>query len=106
MIFFRRYHRLDAEQRRGGRHGIQDLALFLARRIANIHLKHEAVELRLGQLVGSLLLDRVLRRENKKGIGKRVAGVADRHLSLLHRFEQGALDLCRRAIDLIGKDEI
>jgi hypothetical protein len=38
------------------------------RRIADDDLEHEAVELGLGQRVGALLLDRVLRREDEEGL--------------------------------------
>ena len=45
---------------------IHDLPLLGLRRVADLHHQHEAVDLRLGQRVGALLLDRVLRREDEK----------------------------------------
>jgi hypothetical protein len=32
--------------------------------------------------------------------------VADRHLALLHHLQQGGLDLCRGAVDLVGEQEV
>ena len=42
---------------------VEHLELVPARRVADAHPQQEAVELRLGQRVGALLLDRVLRCE-------------------------------------------
>ncbi len=88
------------------RHAVHDLALFLARRIADLHHEHEAVDLRLGQRVGALLLDRVLRRHDDERLGQRVGLVADGDLPLLHRLEERALHLGGRAVDLVGEDEV
>ena len=45
---------------------IHDLALVAGAGVADHHLEHEAVDLGLGQRVGSLLLDRVLRGQDEK----------------------------------------
>ena len=74
--------------------------------IADINLKHEAIELRLGKLIGSLVFDRVLRGQDQKRIRKRVGRVADGHLTLLHRFEKRALDFGRGAVDLVRENEV
>ena len=42
---------------------------FLARRVPNGDLQHEAIELRLGQRISAFLLDRVLRRQNEERLG-------------------------------------
>jgi hypothetical protein len=68
-----------------------------------VHHEHEAVELRLGQGIGALLLDRVLRREHEERSGSGGA-CRRRHLALDHRLEQRGLRLGRRAVDLVGED--
>ncbi len=42
----------------------------------------------------------------KNGLGQGMGLAADRDLPLLHRLEQGALDLGRRAVDLVGQDQV
>jgi hypothetical protein len=69
-------------------------------------LKHEAVELGLGEGVGALLLEGVLGRHHEEGRGERVGRALDRHAALLHRLEQGGLGLGRRAVDLVGEDDL
>jgi hypothetical protein len=56
---------------------VHDGALLLAGRVAHAHHQHEAVDLRLGQRVGALLLDRVLRRHHDEGLGQLEGRVAD-----------------------------
>ena len=51
-------------------------------------LEEEPVELRLGQRVGALHLERVLRREHEERRVERVAVARDGDLVLLHRLEQ------------------
>ena len=91
---------------RGSRHQIENLPLLRFRRITDVQLEHEAVELRFGQLIGAFLLERILRGENEERIGQRIGLVADRDLAFLHRFEQRALHLGRRAIDFVGQDQV
>ena len=69
-------------------------------------LEEEAVELRLGQGIGALHLERVLRREHEERRVEREALAGDRDLVLLHRLEQARLGLGRRAVDLVGEDEV
>jgi hypothetical protein len=76
------------------------------RRIIDQQLEEEAVGLRLGQRVGAFLLNRVLRRHDEEGAGQRVRLAADGDLPLLHRLEQGALDLGGRAVDFVGQDQV
>ena len=59
-----------------------------------------------GQGVRALGLDRVLGREDEERVRDRVGLVADRDLALLHHLEQRALDLGRRAVDLVGEEEV
>ena len=42
----------------------------------------------------------------KKGLGRRWGFSSDGDLALLHGLQQGALDLGRGAVDLVGQDEI
>ena len=45
---------------------VDDLQLFVRRRVAQCGLEEEAVELRLGQRERTLVLDRVLRRDQQE----------------------------------------
>ena len=87
-------------------HAVHDLPLLGAGRVADLDHEHEAVDLRLGQRVGALLLDRVLRRHDDERLGQRIGRVADGDLPLLHRLEQRALHLGGRAVDLVGEHEV
>ena len=69
-------------------------------------LEQEAVELRLGQGIGALHLERVLGREHEERRIEREALAGDRDLVLLHRLEQARLGLRRRPVDLVGEDEV
>src|ERR1700736_1477992 len=51
---------------------LDDDDLFLEGRVVDQHLEHEAVELGLRERVGAVRLDRVLGRQNDKGVWKRV----------------------------------
>ena len=75
-------------------------------RVVDHQLEHEAVDLRLGQRVGALGLDRVLRGEHEERRRDRMGLVADRHLPLLHDLEQRGLHLRRRAVDLVREQEV
>ena len=69
-------------------------------------LEQEPVELGLGQRIGALHLERVLRREHEERRLERVALAGDRHLLLLHRLEQRRLGLGRGAVDLVGEHDV
>src|SRR5262249_35061562 len=51
-------------------------------------------------------LDRVLRGDDEERRRKAERLVPDRHLALLHRLEERALHLRRRAVDLVGEKEV
>ena len=74
--------------------------------VVDQHLQHEAIDLRLGQRIRSLGLDRVLRRHHEEGIRNGIARVPDRDLALLHHLEQRGLHLRRRPVDLVGQQEV
>ena len=80
--------------------------LGLARREVDDELEQEPVELRLGQRVGALVLDRVLRRGDEERVGERPGHAVGRDLALLHRLEQRRLRLGRRAVDLVGEHDV
>jgi hypothetical protein len=84
----------------------EHLHLVVARGQADVQLEQEAVELRLGQRVGALVLDRVLRRADDERVGQQPGRAVDRHLPLLHRLEQRRLRLRRRAVDLVGEQQV
>jgi hypothetical protein len=71
-----------------------------------VDLEEEAVELGLGERVGALLLEGVLRRHHEEGLRERVAHTPHRHGPLLHRFEQRGLRLGRGAVDLVGQQHL
>ena len=54
-------------------HAVEDLALLGLRRVADLELHEEAVDLRLGERIRSFLLDRVLRREDEERVRERGA---------------------------------
>jgi len=75
-------------------------------RVVNDDLHHEPVDLRLGQRVGALRLDRVLRGHDQEWLGHPKGLPADGDLVLLHHLKQGALHLGRGAVDLIGQQHV
>jgi hypothetical protein len=85
---------------------LDDLALLVTARVPDLHHQHEPINLRLRQLVGPLLVDRVLGRHHDERLLERVRRVADRDLALLHRLEQRALHLRRGAVDLVRQDDV
>ena len=80
--------------------------LVLALGIADAEPDHEAVELRFGQRVRPLVLDRVLRRDHEERRLERMRRVLDRHLPLGHRLEQRGLRLRRSAVDLVAEEQV
>ena len=92
----------------GGRAGdaLGDHELLVLGRVVDQHLHHEAVDLGFGQRIGALGLDRVLRRHHQERLRHLVGLAGDRHLALLHHLEQGALHLGRRAVDLVGEQQV
>ena len=83
-----------------------DFALFLLAGVANLDLEHEAVHLCLRKGIGTFLLNRVLRGQYEEGLLQAEGLGTDRHLPLLHGFEQGTLHLGRGTVDFVGQDEI
>ena len=72
----------------------------------DLGLEHETVDLRLGQRVGSLLLQGVLRGQHEERLRQGVGVVADGHLTLLHGLQQRRLHFGRGAVDLVRQYEV
>ena len=97
---------VDVKLRLSLSHSLEDDQFVLLFRVGDDQLEHEAVDLRFGQRIGSLLVDRVLRREDEKRLGQGVCVVADGDLALLHRLQKGALDFGWRAVDFVRENDI
>ena len=95
----------DVDELRAAIAAGEQLALGERVRIAELDRDQEAVELRFRQRIGADLLDRVLRGDDEERLGQRARLAVERHLALLHRFEQRALRLRRRAVDLVGEHD-
>src|SRR3954470_15807566 len=83
-----------------------DPVLVVHVRIAERGADEEAVELRLRQREGALVLDRVLGRHDEERRGEQACDSVDGHLLLGHRLEQRGLRLRHRAIDLVHEDDV
>jgi hypothetical protein len=70
-----------------------------------LHMQHEAVELRLRQRKHAFLLDRILRGDRHEGIGQGVRLAGDGRLPLGHGLEQRRLHFRRRSIDLVDEQQ-
>src|SRR5690606_35527876 len=70
------------------------------------HLEKEAIDLGLGQGVGTFHLDWILRGHYKKGSVELVCGAPDGDRALLHGFEEGGLCFGCSPVDLVGKDQV
>ena len=68
--------------------------------------EQEAIELRFGQRIGPLVLDRVLRGDHEERRGERVRDAVGGHLPFLHRLEQRGLGLRWGAVDLVTEHEV
>jgi hypothetical protein len=74
--------------------------------IGDGQLHQEAVELGLGQRIGALRFDGVLRGHHDERLGKGTRDAVDRDLVILHRLEERRLRLRRGAVDLVGEEEL
>ena len=85
---------------------VHDRDQVLLGRERHVELEEEPVELRLGQRIGALHLDRVLRGQHEERLRQRVLLLGDGDAVLLHRLEQRRLRLGRGAVDLVGQHEV
>ncbi len=60
----------------------------------------------LGQRVRAFVFHRVLGGDDEERLGEREAFAFDRHLALLHGFQQGGLGFGWRTVDLVGKQQL
>jgi hypothetical protein len=85
---------------------MHDFAFFVAAWMIDVDLEQEAVELCLGQRIGALLLDRILRRDHHEIVAELVVFAVDRHRALVHGLQQRRLGFRRRAVDLVGQEQL
>ena len=85
---------------------VDDLQLFIGGEVIEHGVEEEAIELGFGQRVSAFEFDGVLRGEHEERLGQTVARAAHGAGMLLHGFEQCGLRLGRRAIDLIGEQDV
>ncbi len=90
----------------GDTHSVDDLPLFLDRRVVDEDLEQETVALRLGKGVDALVLDRVLGGHDEERVWHREGLPTDGHVPLGHHLEQCRLHLRGGAVDLVGEDEV
>ena len=95
-------HWTSASAVRTGSTQYEFLVLF---RAVHPYLQQEAVFLGLRQGIGALILDRVLRREDRKIGGQGIGLAIDGHVTFLHGLQQGALGLGGRPVDLVRQQE-
>ncbi len=74
--------------------------------VAHRHPRHEPVALGLGQRVGALHLDRVLRGDDDERRLERVGDAVDGDLPLLHALQQRRLRLGRGPVDLVADHDV
>ena len=96
-----RHQVVERRQRVAGR-GPGDLDLLGLRGVIELDQEHEPVELRLGQGVRPLLLDRVLRGQDQERRLEAERLADDRDVLLLHRLEHRRLRLRWGPVDLVG----
>ena len=87
-------------------HPLGDKTFLFAVRVVDFQFEDETVDLCFRQRIGSLLFDRVLCCENEERFGHFECGSGNGRLFFLHAFEQGALHLCGRAVDLVRKNDV
>ena len=84
----------------------EDRELVLGARVAERRPQEEAVELRLREREGALVLERVLGREHEERLGQAARHAVDGDLPLRHRLEQRRLRLRHRAVDLVDEHDV
>ncbi len=84
----------------------QDVVLFLLGGIVDADVQQEAVQLGFRQRVGAGLLQRVLRGQHEERRGQCVGGAGVADGAFLHGFQQRGLGLGRRAVELVGQQQV
>ena len=83
-----------------------DVPLLLLLGVGDFGFEHKPVDLRLGQRIGTLLLDGVLGCQHKEWLGQTECLVANGYLPLLHSLQECALHLCGRTVNLVGQHKV
>jgi hypothetical protein len=86
--------------------GRQHGELVWPRRVPHRDARHEPVALRLGERVGALHLDGVLRRDDGERLIEDVRRAVGRDLPFLHALEERRLGLRARPVDLVADDDV
>ena len=95
------------ELRCGGAGGFTgNAALFFHRRVIDRNQEHKAVQLRLGQRIGALLLNRVLRSQHKERLRERAVLTTGGHAMFLHGLQQRTLRLGRRPVNFVRQNDV
>ena len=91
-----------------GRHAVrgQDGRFRIGPRVTDGEPHHEPVELRLGQRVGPLVLDRVLRCDHHERDPQVIRHAVHRDLVLLHALQEGRLGLWAGPVDLVSEHDV
>ncbi|MFT6863636.1 MAG: hypothetical protein ACJAVK_002197, partial [Akkermansiaceae bacterium] len=84
----------------------ENFFFFRGRGVAEAVAEHEAIELGFREFEGSGLLDGVLSRDDEERSREGKGFGSEGDFALLHRFEEGALDLGGGAVDLVGEEEV
>src|SRR5271156_6344860 len=85
---------------------LENLELLFRGGIAHNGIHEEAVELSFGQVIRTLLFDRILRCKHPIEFWLFVSMMSDRDFFFPHRFNERRLHLCRRAIDFIRQQNV
>ncbi len=99
-------NRRNRGERALGASAAQQQLLLLLRGIAEGEPQEESIHLRLGQRIGSEVLDGVLRRHDHERVRQLAPLPLDGHGSLVHGFEQRRLRLGRCPVDLVGEHDV
>src|SRR5713101_1027747 len=74
--------------------------------IAHFDAHQETVELRFRQRIGAVMLDRILRGDDEKGLWKRERFAVHGDLRFVHGFEKRGLRARRGAVDFVGEHHV
>jgi hypothetical protein len=86
--------------------GAEDLLLGLAVGVADRHAHEEAVELRLRQRIGAVVVGGVLRGDHEERLGQDVRIPVDGDDRLGHALQKAGLRARGRAVDLVRQDDV
>src|SRR5206468_2376316 len=84
----------------------QDFAFRFVRWIAHLDAHQEAIKLRLGKRVSTVVFDWILRGDDQERLRQRMSFPIDGDLRFVHGFEQGGLRARRGAVDFVGQNDV